>query len=359
MKTINKILFGIAMTTALASCSSNTNKVKEDEALNVKVYQPTSQQAGNIFVSGVVSAKKTAMISTRIMGYVNRIYVKQGDVVKAGQLLMVINSDDIRAKRAQASSMITEAEAAYKSAERDYERFSKLHSKRSVSDKELENMELNKVSMRAKLQMARQSLREVNSMLEYTNIKAPFNGVITQKLIDEGSTASPGMPLLVIEQTGDLDVTASIPENYIQYMKTGDYVNIEIKSANANIKGRISELSPSASLTGGQYSMKVSLSPEDRAGLKAGMYAGIQIPGKIKGDGNNKVVIRKSSVVRKEQLTGVYVISEDNRAILRWVKLGKDFDDYVEVISGLNSKERIVQDINGKLYNGRKVNILK
>ena len=91
--------------------------------VRVETYLPTVVQDNGIFISGMASAKQTAMISTRMMGFVDKIYVKQGDPVKKGQLLMVINSDDLKAKKAQAEAMVTEAEAAFKNARRDYERY--------------------------------------------------------------------------------------------------------------------------------------------------------------------------------------------------------------------------------------------
>ncbi len=112
--------------------------------------------------------------------------------------------------------MVIEAEAAAKNTQRDFERFKRLREQNSVSDKELENVELQNTSINARLQVARQSLNEVNAMLAYTNIQAPFSGIVSQKMIDEGSMANPGMPLLVIEQGGDLQVVASVSETYIQ-----------------------------------------------------------------------------------------------------------------------------------------------
>lgn len=359
MKTIRTMILGMAAVSFFSACSSDATKKKEETPVGVKVYSPAKLTADGLFVSGMVSARQTAIISTRNMGFVDKIYVKQGDRVTAGQLLIIVNSDDLKAKKAQAEAMVIEAEAAAKNAARDYERFKKLHSQKSVSVKELENIELNKTSIDAKKQMALQSLNEVKSMLAYTHIKAPFSGVVTQKKIDEGSMASPGMPLLVVEQSGEMDVQATVPENYVQYLNVGDSVKVDIKSLGRRIEGKISELSPSASLTGGQYAMKVAISAKDKANLRSGMYAGIFIPGKGNGESLRNILINESSVIRREQLTGVYVVGSDNHAVLRWVRLGKKMGEQIEVLSGLDENDRIIENVTGELYNGKSITVLK
>lgn len=359
MATSKRIIPAILMVAALYSCSSATDQKKEEPAIQVETYSPTQFSSDDIYLSGVVSAKQTAVISTRMMGFVRKIYVKQGDRVKQGQLLIAINSDDLNAKKAQAQAMITEAEAAAKNAKRDYERFQKLHTQKSVSDKELENVALNNISMQSKVKIARQMLNEINAMLAYTHITAPFQGTITQKMIDEGSTASPSMPLLSLEQSGEMVVTSSVPENYIQYVHKGDSVKIDIKSLSMIISGIISELSPSAYMTGGQYSMKIALNAKEKGNLHAGMFAGIHVPGKMKQKQASEILINKASVFTRDQLTGVYIVNKENQAVLRWIRLGKEKNGQVEVLSGLNSNDQVIADPSKGLYNGRKVIISK
>lgn len=354
-----KILLIICIGTigALSSCKSSSNKEEKKTPVSVNAYYPTLQNDNEIFISGQVSAKQTAMISTRVMGYINKIYVRPGDLVRSGQLLAVINSSDIKAKKAQAQAMLIEANAAVKNARRDYERFKSLFSQKSVSSKELENVELNKVSMESKQQMARQQINEINSMLAYTNIRAPFSGVVTQKMVDEGSIANPGMPIMSIEQSGDMNIQASVPETFIQYVHKGILVDVDIKSLNKHLRGIITELSPSASLSGGQYNVKISI--KDKIGLKPGMYAGIHIKIGKSVYSESKIMINLSSVVDYDQLTGIYVVGNDNTALLHWIRLGKKIGNQVEVLSGLNENERVIDKSDGKLYNGAKLFINK
>ncbi|WP_283687046.1 efflux RND transporter periplasmic adaptor subunit [Dysgonomonas sp. Marseille-Q5470] len=360
MKTLRNAFLGIVGISTLYSCSSSDKLEDKDKTIvKVEAYSPGQSTNEGFYLSGEVTAKQTANISTRMMGYINKIYVKPGDKVTSGQLLVSISSDDILAKKAQVQAMITEAEAAAKNAQRDYERFKTLRNQNSVSDKELENVALQNTSMNAKVQMVRQQMNEVNAMLSYTNIRAPFSGVVTQKMVDEGSMANPGMPILTIEQNGELQVIASIPENYIQYVKVGDVAKMELKSLGITIDGKVSELSPSAFRTGGQYSMKLAIDRKDKENIRPGMYVNILIPNKTGENITSKIMLDKSSIVYRDQLTGVYVVDNQSQANLRWIRLGKTIDNQVEVLSGLSQNDKIVSKAEGKLYNGVKVSVNK
>ena len=360
MKTLRNTFLGIVGISTLYSCSSSDKLEDKDKTIvKVEAYSPGQSTNEGFYLSGEITAKQTANISTRMMGYINKIYVKPGDKVASGQLLVSISSDDILAKKGQVQAMITEAEAAAKNAQRDYERFKTLRNQNSVSDKELENVALQNTSMNAKVQMARQQMNEVNAMLSYTNIRAPFSGVVTQKMVDEGSMANPGMPILTIEQNGELQVIASIPENYIQDVKVGDVAKMELKSLGITIDGKVSELSPSAFRTGGQYSMKLAIDSKDKENIRPGMYVNILIPNKTSENITSKIMLDKSSIVYRDQLTGVYVIDDQSQANLRWIRLGKTIGNQVEILSGLSQNDKIVSKAEGKLYNGVKVSVNK
>ena len=357
MKKFSSYLSLAIAATLWASCSSSAPKQADENPVSVEVYQPVSQDSAFLSVSGTLSAQNSAEISTRMMANVEQIYVKTGDQVKAGQLLVRLNADDLQAKKKQVQAQISTAQLATENARRDYQRYQNLHAQQSVSDKELENMQLNLSAMESRLQMARQSLKEVEAMLAHTYIKAPFAGKITQKNIDKGSMTQPGMPLLILEQQHEMEVTATIPESYISNVAKGDRVEVEVKSIKRKLQGTVSELSPSATLNGGQYAMKLQLEEKQDPQLLSGMYVAIRIPNKSHVEGSKKLLIDQKALVHREQLTGVYVINADHRAVLRWLRLGKTYGDQVEVLSGLNAQERVIVHAKGKLYNGRKIKI--
>jgi len=364
MNTLSKSFFVTGVLSgliSLSSCSTPVEKRGETEStpVAVTVATPAGNSGESIQLSGRIESENTANISTRVMGYISSVKVKTGDRVQKGALLATINSTDIEAKKAQVVARISAAEAAYKNAARDYTRFQTLHKQQSVSDKELENITLHYTAAKSDLEAARQGLKEVNAMLSYTQIRAPFSGVVTQKLADEGSMASPGMPLLIVEQSGNLRVSATVSESDILQLNPGDVAQVQIKSTDRRFSGKIIGLSPSSQASGGQYVVKITIPANEQKGLLSGMYANATVASKPGAQGQNGGVrVAVAAIVYRDQLTGVYVVSDKNTASLRWVRLGKVSGDQVEVLSGLNVNEKFVLDAKGKLYNGVSVRIL-
>ena len=347
---------------AIISCSSKENKdlVEKDAAINVTVSKPSSNNNNSIDVSGQVEAGTSANISTKVMGYITKMNVKVGDNVSRGQLLVTINSDDIAAKKAQTNSMVIEAEAAYKSAQKDLERFTNLYKQQSASAKELDNITLQYNIAKSRVESAKQMSNEVSSLFNYTNLTAPFSGTITQKNAEAGSMATPGMPLLILEQKGSYQISVAVPENAIAQVHQNADATVSIGSINKILKGRVTQINQSSSFTGGQYIVKIGISEADKNGLYAGMYANVSIPiiSKEKVQNTSDIVlVPKSSIENKNELTGIYTISSNNTALLRWVRLGKSFGDKVEIISGLDKNEEFIIHADGKLYNGVPIKI--
>lgn len=349
----------------LSACSHKDKKeavANTDQPIAVSVATPSGDVQSGVNISGQIEASQTANISTRVMGYITMLKVKAGDRVGKGQLLATISNQDILAKRAQADAMIAEAQASVSSAKKDFDRFAALYQQQSATAKELDNVTLQYSAAKARMEGARQMRNEVNAMLGYTSLTAPFSGIVTQKLADAGSMASPGMPILTIEQSGSYQVSAAVPENTINQIKQGAAAVVTINAINKTINGTVAQINQSSQYTGGQYIIKVTIADKDKMGLYAGMYANVSIPVKetvaVKTTGN-AVMVPLSSIERKDQLTGLYTISSNNTALLRWVRLGKTYGDQVEVLSGLEKNEQFILSAEGKLYNGSPVSIKK
>ncbi|MBU2906761.1 efflux RND transporter periplasmic adaptor subunit [Arenibacter algicola] len=348
----------ITLVITISSCGSDDKKIVADNSPAVAVEVSTvSEENGNPFLSasGKIEAVNSANISTRMMGYVDKIYVQVGDKVSKGQQLISINNADISAKLAQVNAGITEATAAFTNAEKDYKRYTALFNENSASQKELDDITANYNMAKARLEGAKQMKNEVNAQFSYSNIRAPFNGVVTNKFIKVGDMANPGMPLMEVESPGNFQVLAMVPESEILQIKSGSEVEVLIKTLNESFKGTVDEVSTSAKNTGGQYMVKVILD-ESKSNLLSGMYATVQFPTAKKAN-TNRVLIPIEAVVHNGQLSGVYTVSESNTALLRWLRLGRTYGDSVEVLSGLSAEEQYIISAEGKLFNGAKISI--
>ncbi len=353
-------LLSIVLTASLlmASCGNDTKQTEVDNTPAVQVQvNKVSENSNSPFlsVSGKIQSVNNADLSTRMMGFVKKVPVKVGDKVKKGQLLVSINNTDLQAKSAQVNAGITEATVAFNNAEKDYTRFKNLFADNSASQKELDDMTARYEMAKARLEAAKQMKNEVNAQYAYTNITAPFAGIITAKNVEEGDMANPGQPLISLETPGNFEVMAMVPETEISQITQDVEVDVLIKSIHKTLKGKVSEISTSAKNTGGQYLVKISLEKTD-AKILSGMFASVQFPVEKKSS-VEMVLIPTEAIVHNGQLSGVYTVSTSNTALLRWLRLGRTFGDQVEVLSGLSQDETYILSADGKLYNGAKITI--
>lgn len=357
---MKKIIYTLAITAlsglAISCGGDEKNKEIADNRQPVKVTLSAPGEADNPYVtaSGKVEAVNNAKLSTRMMGYINRIYVNVGDKVNKGQQLLSINNSDLQAQLAQVNAKITEAQAAYNNAEKDYQRYKALFEENSASQKEMDDMTANYEMAKARLEAAKQMKNEIQSQFAYTNIRAPFSGVITNKFADEGDMANPGMPLLAMEAPGAFEIKAMVPESEVSQIQTGTRVDVLVKALDETITGKVTEIGSSARNTGGQYPVKVALDKTD-ADLKSGMYATIQFPVEKKESSSQIVLVPEEALIHRGDLTGLYTVSSEGTAILRWIRPGRKIGDQVEVLSGLSADEQYILSSEGKLSNGSPV----
>lgn len=360
MKT--KITIVILSALFLISCGGEKkNEIVTETPIAVKV-SGTTENDNSPFVtaSGKIESQKSANVSTRMMGYVTKVHVKMGQKVSQGQLLVSINNSDLQAKKAQVDASILQATASFNNAKKDYERFKTLFAQQSASQKELDDMTSRYEMAKAGLEGAKQMRNEVMAQFSYSNITAPFSGDVTNTFVKEGDMANPGMPLVSLEGNGLMQVMAMVSEGDITSIKNGMPVSVLVKSSNQQLKGKVSEVSGSATNTGGQYLVKINLDKTDK-NILSGMFVNVQFPiekpkAKTETTKSDKILVPEFALVTQGQLTGIYTVS-NNVAILRWIRTGKTFGNQVEVLSGLSEDEKYIVSAQGKLFNGVKVSV--
>ncbi|SRX72925.1 efflux RND transporter periplasmic adaptor subunit [Aequorivita antarctica] len=350
------LLFSAVLSFNACNNASEEKTIDKTPAVPVTVSSVAAENnTPFLTASGKIEAANSATLSTRMMGFVDKVLVNVGQKVTKGQLLVSINNSDLSAKQAQTSAGITEAQAAFNNAEKDYQRFQNLFADNSASQKELDDQRARYEMAKARLEGAKQMKNEVQSQFAYVNLRAPFNGVVTNKFIEAGDMANPGAPLISIEGPGNFEVTASVPESEISKIKSGSEVQVIVKSSNKILPGKVTEVSTSAKNTGGQYLVKVVLDKTNES-ILSGMYATVQFPIEKKTDVTT-VLVPEEALVKRGQLTGIYTVSQNNTALLRWLRLGRTYGDNVEVLSGLNADENYIISADGKLFNGAKITI--
>ena len=154
---------------------------------------------------------------------------------------------------------------------------------------------------KAGLEGAKQMRNEVLAQFSYSNITAPFSGTVTNTFVKEGDMANPGMPLVSVEGAKRLQVTAMVSENDISSIKNGMPVKVLVKSSNDRLTGKVSEVSSSATNTGGQYLVKINLDKTDNSVL-SGMFVNVQFPieNKVQVAKTEMVLVPETALVNKD-----------------------------------------------------------
>lgn len=350
MKTI-KIFLTLFPLATLLSCGEKQETVNSaSKAVVVSTaVAKTSPLVTDAVAGGYLAASKTSNLSTRMMGTVQQISVSLGDKVSKGTVLMTLFNRDIDAAALAAQSGVNAAEAAFKLAQNDLAAYKVLFEKNSVSVREYEGVKTAFVGAETAYSQAKAQLEMAKAQQAFTQIRAPYDGVVTNRFINQGDMAQPGMPLLEIEGGNGFDIWTSVGSEYIADYKIGDTVTVKVHPSERTLKGSITELGLSSKNTAGQYRVKITLNG-DTTPLLSGMYASIYFNASNKE--KETLYVPLKAIVTKGQLKGVYVLSAQNTAMLRWLRLGQEHNESVEVLSGLVAGETYVLHAQSKMYNG-------
>jgi RND family efflux transporter MFP subunit len=248
----------------------------------------TLLQAASFELAGTVASDNKKMLSSRYMGFIKSVNVAEGDRVKKGQLLYVIDSKEIDSAKAQVELGIQQAilalnmhQAQHTNVLLNLERNQRLYAKKIVSKFDLENLTLAEKNLRdmvkvAKKQVAQAKARltEVMNQYNYLRVKAPNDGVIVQKNINEGEMAIPGMPALVLTDLSKLKIITEVSEKNLKFIKIGKEVGVSIPSAGIHNKGKVSSIIPGANPMTHSFKVKISFDNEGKI-IYPGLYAKI------------------------------------------------------------------------------------
>ena len=288
----------------------------------------------NTPVEGTVVARNRAEITTRMMARVTELAVDVGSRVREGDVLLRLGTDDIAANRAKAEAAVMVATAARDEAVKHAGRMDALLAQDVVPLVQRDQAHLMVTQAESQLAMATATLTEVETAGSYATIRAPFNGEVVSRFTDEGDVASPGMPLLVMEDSGTREGRLAVPVHAAQMLQVGDSIKV------TTLEGRAIS-APVRVVSSGADPMSKTM--EVRVTLPADWPTGVSVTALIPSGMTQAITIPASAVVRRGQLTGVRVVT-DNGVALRWIRLGRSVGEgqRVEVLSGLNAGDEIV-----------------
>jgi RND family efflux transporter MFP subunit len=312
--------------------------------------------------TGTVHARETAIVSAQVMGRVQQVLVHEGESVRAGQTLAVLDDAAMRASVEQAQAGVKAAQNAQIAAQTNaalasttLARYKQLESEKSVSPQEMDEVSRRAEAaaagldaVRAQTDAARAQESGARTMLGYTRLVAPFAGVVTARMADPGTMAAPGVPLLQVDQAGALQLQATVDESAIGVVHKGIKVQVAINGAGAaSMAGTVQEIVPAADPSSHSFLVKIDLPASSQ--LRAGMYGTADFANGTK----QAILIPRTAAVMRGSLACAYVLDGKNIAQLRYLTLGAPQGDLIEVLSGISSGEKLVdapadRDLAGK-----------
>jgi RND family efflux transporter MFP subunit len=374
----------LAAAVAAASCSGAHEASAPDSRSpeDVAVQAATIETGAQAFdVGGQVRARTTATVVSKLFAEVQEILVQPGTNVRAGQVLIRLDSRDLQAQRAQAEAGVAAAEQAIRAAtmNRDaaeaglalaastHKRVAELRAKNSATPNELDQAvsglkaaESHVAGAQAGIRQAeagaeaaRAALRAAGVGVSFAVITAPFDGVVTEKRIEVGNTATPGTPLMTVEDSRGFRLEVRIDESRIGDIDRRKPVDVFVDAIGrpgepAAQAGTISEVSRDVD---GAHAFLVKIDLPTDSGLRSGMF------GRARFDGGTRQVLTvpASAVVRQGQLTSVFVVGKDNRARLRLVQVASAAGVRTEIAAGLDPGEQVVVRPSATLVDGAPV----
>jgi RND family efflux transporter MFP subunit len=312
------------------------------------------------------------------MAYVQQVNAQVGDHVREGQALITLDARDLDANvrraeagRAEVESAIPELENATAAAKANldlaqttFKRMEELAAKKSISNQEMDEASARLKAAQANYDMVRsrraqvdskiavmeQEVRAAGIMRDYAKLAAPFSGVVITRSVEPGNLATPGAPLLTIEQDGLYRLEASVDESKLASVRIGQAVEVVIDASDRKLNARVSEIVPSVDAASRTYVVKVDLPAASQ--MRTGMFGRAIFP----LGAQTVVAIPLAALTERGQLQSVFVV-EEGVAHTRLVTTGRRTSAAAEVLSGLSPGERVVAPVPVGLQDGAKVEV--
>ncbi len=324
-----------AVSALLAGCSSPPLREEPREPLRVQAQvAKISAGDGATWVAGTLLAAQRATVSTRLAAKVRAVRVDEGTRVKRGELLLRLDDDEVLAQ-------VRGAETALSAAKTHERRISTLVAEGAATPSELEPAQ----SQRA---LAEAQSATAHATVAYSEIRAPFDGLVQAKRVQPGDLVSPGQPLLELEG-GGLEIAASVSEEESQGIHKGEHLQFEVGDHHG--EAEVVALAPSGDAASHRGLVRARLL--EPAGFRAGSFARLRLP--TGSTSNESVWVPSSALVERGDLTGVFV-AQGGRAELRWLSLGKTEGGMVAVRAGLRAGELVINS-PGVLRDGQPVEV--
>ncbi len=331
------ILLGLCCL-GMAGCGKNTPSpaTRPAQPLASAAVEPAKTPLER-YVDGTIEAVNQATVSAQTSGRVVEILYDVNDVVPAGAVIVRLKGTEQRASLQAAQATLTEARARSVEAETSYQRIAELFQRRVVSKSQLDQVTANRDAAAGRLAAAEAGMTAAREGVGYTEIRAPYGGVLTKRLVEVGETVGPGTPLMTGLSLRDLRVDTSIPQGIVMQVRKLKQAAVYV--GDQRIEASKITIFPEAATPSSTFRARLDL-PPGTLDLAPGMYVKVGLViGQV-----DRLLVPATAVIERSEVTGVYVVDSKGEVSLRYVRPGHHFGDRIEILSGLSSGERIALD---------------
>lgn len=367
------ILIGAAAFSAACDSSPGHKPDERTAAPVVTAAAEVTDLASSIEAGGVVRARVTALIASRVMAPIVDVRVRAGDRVRRGDVLVTLDARDLRANDARAQAATLSATESVHAAEADvratgsavqlarltHDRIATLQAKRSATSEELDQAvatlsaaEAQHAAAQARLAAATAGRNAAKAAADaaaitatYATLTAPFDGAVTERSAEPGSMAAPGSPLLTLEEPTTYRLEVRLDETRAAQVAPGRDAVIQLDDREASVTGRVVEI---AHVDPMSHTFLVKLDLPAGMAVRSGQFGRATFA----GPSRRVLTIRASALVRRGQLTFVFVLGPDEHAHLQPVSIGTVTGDRVEVLAGLHQSDLVVTSPEPSLADG-------
>jgi RND family efflux transporter MFP subunit len=336
MKTLTPLLLLCA---ALASCSSETG---QPPAMDLRGIEAVTPQTGNAGAGsrwdGVIEAVQQADLTAQTAGRVATVLVDVNDRVRSGQVLLRLSGVEQRAGAEAARAQAAAARAQAVEAEATYRRYAGLAKQQYISKQQLDQALATKNAAVANARAAEATVAQAMQQADYTEIRAPYDGVLSQRLVEPGESVAPGQPLLRVFNPDRFRIQIQVPQGVAAALRTAPQAEVVLVDGSV-LTAESVLVYDSADATSHSVSVRVQL-PKTDTPLVPGQVASVRF---AVSNADSRVWLPEKAIWHRGELSGAYVIGKD-RLMLRQLRLGESRDGNVEVITGLAAGERVAAD---------------
>lgn len=290
-------------------------------------------------IDGVVEAVRQATVSAQATGRLATLQVKVGDKVRAGQVLATIDDRDTQTGVARSQAQVAQSEAELANAQANVQRTRDLRKQGFVSQAALDVAESQFKAAQAARAGAGAGAQQARLAQSFTQITAPFDGYVLETLAQAGDLAVPGKPVATVYAPQPLRVVVQVPASMAQTARTAKSIELQV-SGSGDAAQWVAPTSQQGVTAADPVSQTLTWKMDVPAGVAAQMMPGQQTRVRFVGGSAQRMVVPQTAVLRRGELTGVYVAT-DKGFVLKAVRLGAAHGDSVEVVAGLKAGDAV------------------